>query len=231
MTSWKRIDGGEGIMMRSYSFGPGLSNCVVVPGKDGLVAISPACKLDDKDFDALDGDVVGLVAPNGFHYLGMKSWKKRFPKARLFTSAVAEKRISKKEKTLAGKFESMDKLAEILPDNVDIFAAEHMKHPDVFARVRTDEGNVWYSNDVICNFAEAPDSIIVRLLFWATSTTTGYGINGLITSFFVKDKPGFKRWLIGELKENPPSTMIVGHGDVVTGDDLADRTIGIVEAI
>ena len=54
MTTWTSIEGGSGVKTCSYSFGPGLSNCVVVPAKDGVVVISPAMDLAAAAYDELD---------------------------------------------------------------------------------------------------------------------------------------------------------------------------------
>ena len=73
----------------------------VAPMADGrLMVVSPSKTLDEAVATELAdfGEVGALVANNGFHYLGQKAWRERFPDARCFAPPKAIERIAKKSK-------------------------------------------------------------------------------------------------------------------------------------
>ena len=86
---WKVFDAHTPILTCEYSFGPGTAISLAVGGKDGLVVVSPPCRVAADVFEALSrhGPVRALVASNAFHHLGLPEWKARFPEAVVFAPA------------------------------------------------------------------------------------------------------------------------------------------------
>jgi hypothetical protein len=228
--SWTVIDEDAGVLSRSYSFGPATANTVVVRlGEGRLLVVSPGRKLPASAFEELaeHGKVVAMLAPNGFHYLGMSEWVERFPEARLFATQAAARRINKRQPSR--RFEPIDAIDEHLPDHVHVNAPPAMKDPDVFVRVDTDAGAVWFSNDVLGNMAALPDHWLFRFLFKVTRSGPGFSVNRLALKF-LGPKPAFREFIVRQMKEHPPRILVPGHGAALTGDDLGKRTVEVLEA-
>jgi len=229
---WTVIDEEVGVWCHSYDFGPGSANTFLVRvGEDRLVAISPGCKISSKALDEVEqwGQVIALVAPNGFHHLGLCEWLERFGDAKLYAPSSAAKRIAKKyDREL--KFETIEALEAELPDHINIMAPPHMKRQDVFARVETKAGSIWFSNDVLANTAELPKNFMFRLMFKITRSGPGFTVNRLVLKFLGIRKPEFRDWLVGQMTDHPPHVLVPGHGDVLQGDDLGARTLKVLEA-
>src|SRR5690606_12683522 len=99
---WTIIDEQAGVLSYSYSFGSeGQANCFTarLPG-GGLMVISPPSKVGDEVMDELAsfGEVEAIVANNGFHHLGIRRWRERFPSAGCYAAPGAIERISKKSR-------------------------------------------------------------------------------------------------------------------------------------
>jgi len=113
---------------------------------------------------------------------------------------------------------------------VSVIAPPHMKRQDVFARVDTKEGSIWFSNDVLGNSPELPKSFMLRFLFKITRSGPGFSVNRLALKFLGIGKPDFRDWLVGQMKDHPPHVLVPGHGNVLEGDDLGARTLKVLEA-
>jgi hypothetical protein len=227
--AWTVIDEDAGVFCRVYSFGPATANTMAVrlTNRD-LLVVSPGCAMPAGALDELaeHGEVVALLAPNGFHHLGLPEWSKRFPKARLFASEAATRRIGKRHAGL--KLEPLGELDALLPDHVHVIAPA-MKDPDVFIRIDTDAGAIWFSNDVLGNSPKLPNNWLFWLLFKITRTGPGFTVNRLALKF-LRPKPEFREFILREMKEHPPRILVPGHGHVLTGDDLGKRTLEVLSA-
>ena len=231
---WRTLDVDRGIWCRSYDFdGKGATaNTLAFRGKEGeLVAVSPSSDVTDAAFDELDrhGKVVALVAPNGYHHLGLPAWQKRYPDARAFAPEAAAKRIAKKQPDIRA-LESLEELQKLLPDDAWIGEPPGMKIGDTVAWVATPGGAFWYFNDLVMNLDKLPGPLPVRLLFKWTKSGPGFSVARLIVKFFVKDKPAFKEWLVSELAKHPPTAVLTGHGAPITDAGEAGRLQGMIEA-
>jgi hypothetical protein len=227
--SWTVIDEEAGVLSRAYSFGPATANTLVVRlGNGRLLVVSPGRGMPAAAFEELaeHGKVVAMLAPNGFHYLGMPEWAERFPGARLFASEAAARRINKRQPNL--RFEPIDAIDDLLPDHVHVLAPP-MKDPDVFIRVDTETGAVWFSNDVLGNMAALPDNWLFRFLFKVTRSGPGYSVNRLALKF-LGPKPAFREFIVRQMKEHPPRILVPGHGAALVGDDLGKRTLEVLDA-
>src|SRR4051794_28478527 len=97
---WSVFDAGTPILTFAYSFGPGAATALAVGGNDGLVIVSPPCRVPAAVLEDLTqyGKVRALVASNAFHYLGLREWNARFPDAPMFAPAQSIRRVEKHSK-------------------------------------------------------------------------------------------------------------------------------------
>jgi hypothetical protein len=84
---WHLLDDDAHVLWREYVFSRGArATTMVFRGADGLVVVSPATGMADRDFDELreHGEVRALVANNTYHHMGQASWRARFPEAKSY---------------------------------------------------------------------------------------------------------------------------------------------------
>ncbi len=224
MNTWVPIH--DDLRVLEYSFGPGPSNAFAFRGREGWVVMSPPCKVDDSAYEGFDGGVTALVATNGFHHLGLRPWKERFPNATLHAHTKAAKRIAKKQKGLV--LDSLDALNEKLPEGTQVVATPHLRTPDGHVFVSTDAGTYWYTGDTIGNSA-LPKNLLFGWLFKATNSGPGYKVNHLILKILGAKKPLLKKWMLERIEAHPLAGVIPGHGDTVLEADAHTRTQHLLE--
>lgn len=231
---WTVLDGDLGVWTRSYRFGGGgwANTFLVRIGEGKLLIVSPPYKTPAAAMDEVAewGEVVAVVAPNGFHHLGLSEWLDRFSGAKLYAPEPAAKRITKKYRDRALSFSSIESLASELPEHVRVLAPPHMKNPDVFACVQTERGAIWFSNDVLCNLRKLPKNWVLRTVIKLSRSGPGFTVNRLVVRFLGARRPEFPQWLRGQMTEYAPRILVPGHGDVLVGDDLGSRTLGVLDA-
>ena len=212
---WQVFDAKMPILTYAYSFGPGVCNALAVGGQDGLLIVSPPCRVDPTVLDDLAayGPVRALVASNAFHHLGLPAWKARFPDAAVFAPAQAIARVEKQTK-LSG-IRPLAEAASIAGPRVELVDMPYYKTGEVLVRMTTERGIAWYVTDIVMNLPVLPRHPLVRFMFSASGSGPGLKYNNIAPLFMVKDRKALRRWFADEFRRNPPRWLITAHGDVV----------------
>ena len=212
---WKVFDPRTPILTYEYSFGPGTAVALAVGGENGLVVVSPPCRVPSDAFDELSryGTVRALVASNAFHYLGIPEWKARFPDAAIFAPAQSIARVERRT-GLTG-IRPLSEAGSITGPALELIDMPHYKTGEALVRITTERGIVWYVTDVIMNMPELPRNPIARVVFRASGSAPGPKFNNIAPLFMVRDKRALRRWLCDEFRKAPPAWMIATHGDIV----------------
>jgi hypothetical protein len=212
---WKIFDPKTPVLLYEYSFGPGTANALAVGSQDGLIVVSPPCRVESGVFDDLGqyGKVRALVASNAFHHLGLPEWKARFPEAEIFAPRQSVARVQKQSK-LSG-IRSLAEIGAIAGDRVALTDMPHYKTGEVLVRIASERGSVWYVTDVIMNLPELPRQPLMRTLFRLAGCAPGLKLNNIAPLFMVRNKRALRRWLANEFRSAPPNWMIATHGDIV----------------
>jgi hypothetical protein len=224
---WKVFDAGLPILTYEYSFGPGTSTALAAGGRDGLIVVSPPCRVEPGVLDDLApfGAVRALVASNAFHHLGLPAWKARFPDAALFAPAQAVARVTRK--TGLGGVRPLADAAAIAGPRVELVDMPYYRTGEVLVRMTTDRGAVWYVTDIIMNWPVLPKNPVARIMFGLSGSGPGLKFNNISPLFMVKDRKALRRWFADEFRKAPPTWLIPAHGDVVdfTADAAAPRSL------
>ncbi len=195
----------------------------------GLAVVSPGARMSDAHFEALAawGEPRFLVAPNSFHNLGLRSWSKRFPDARVVAHERAHKRLRKR---LAGlEFQGLESLVAALPDGVRLMCPPEAKQGEVWVSLITGQGTAWFVTDGILNEAHLPPGalgVVMRVLGFRTGLMT----NPFFKRLFLTDKAAHKAWVRDELTRDPPTVFIPCHGEVLRGPDVVDKLRAATDA-
>ncbi len=217
-SGWEVIDEERGVLTREYAFTKGaFARMMTVRLKDGrLLAASPAPDLPAAALQALErrGGVGAIIATNGFHHMGVPSWRAAFPKARVFAPLVAHPRLRKRRPELID-ISPLQDLATMLPEGVEVRDVPGIKLGDTWVQVKTARGPVWYVSDSCFSMKEAPGSLIPRLLFRWTDSAPGFKINGLALKLFMRDRASYRRFFLTELERELPTVVLTAHGAIV----------------
>jgi len=224
---WKVFDARTPILTYEYSFGPAMAHSLAVGGQNGLIVVSPPCRVAPGVFADLAhcGKVRALVASNAFHHLGLPEWKARFDDAEIFAPAQSVKRVEKRSK-LSG-IRPLSEAASIAGPRVELVDMPHYKTGEVLVRIKTDRGLVWYVTDCIMNMPELPRHLLAQAIFRLSGCAPGLKLNNIAPLFMVKDKTAHRRWLASEFRKAPPRWLIATHGDIVdfTANPEAGRAL------
>jgi hypothetical protein len=224
---WRIIDGDAGVLSFSYKFaGEGQANCFTAKlPSGGLMVISPPSRATAEEIGDLAayGPVEVIIANNGFHHLGIASWREQFPRARCFAAPGAITRIAKKSKD-AGELEPLSALQPLLDDRVAVIEAPASRAGETWARAKIDGGYAWYASDVLANMPQLPSSFIVRTLFKLTKSAPGYKVFNFAVKFILSDKKRALGMMLEDVRKHPPTVMVPAHGVILSQPSLAAET-------
>ncbi|HLK35576.1 MAG TPA: hypothetical protein VKU41_02405 [Polyangiaceae bacterium] len=229
---WNVLDRERAILWREYSFGGGVATTFVFRGAgDGLIAVSPCSGIDKASLDELGsfGNVVALVACNGFHWLGQQAWRDHFPNARSFSPAQGIARLSKKVPGL--RFEALDALEPLLGDGAKVSDAPGLKVGSAIATVRGSKGPYVYAADFLANIPALPKQFVFRILMSMTDSAPGYKLFRPAVWLQVKNKDEFRAWMNDLLDKSAPAAIVPAHGAPVEGADLVAQTKALLAKI
>lgn len=233
MSIWTVVDEKARVLECEYTFRPDsfATSAVFGNGAGKLAIFSPPSRLGPTAYDELEayGEVSVIIAPNGFHHLGLLDCCRRYPDAKLFAPDAAAKRIAKKQPSLR-PFTPWGELSQHLAGGLTVMVPPKMRHPDVVAYLDTDDGAVWYFNDLIGNVQKMSFNAVLKFALNTAGFKTGFNVNKLIVRMLVKDKKAFKQWLLEALAKHPPSKLIVGHGPHVAHAGLGEDVERMVAA-
>ncbi len=230
---WIIVDRAARVLAHTYTFaGEATSTCFVAPMADGtLMVVSPPTKPADALFDELAeyGEVGALVANNGFHYMGQKAWRERFPDARRFAPEKAIERIARKSRYPLD-FEPISALAPLLGASVGFRDVPDSKCGETWFWAQVAGGYAWYTSDVLANMQGIPGNLVVRTLFKLTKSAPGYRVFGLALRFMVKKPKAALKLMLQDVEAYPPAVVVPAHGEILEGGDIAARTKALLQS-
>jgi hypothetical protein len=212
-----------------YSFGRGRARTFAALGPEGWLVVSPPAALDSADVASLEarGPIAALVAPNAFHHMGMSTWHKRFPAAKLFAPAQSIARVQK-QAGISG-LSPMGDAKPFCGVALELLDMPHYRTGEALVRLQTDAGWVWHVTDVIFNFPKLPDSIVAKLLFSVLSDSApGFKLGAPAAWLMMRDKRAVYRWLKDLAEREPPVRIVPSHGPDVVLDAPARQLIELL---
>lgn len=230
---WRVFDREAAVLSYDYSFAKGAwaTTFVARMANGQLLVVSPAKGLTDAAAAELAafGEVGALVAPNGFHHLGLPEWRARYPKARCFAAPETAQRVRKKNPQ-AGDFESLASLQALAGPKLGVGEVQNTKCGETWLWAETPSGYVWFVSDILANMPRLPGNPLIKFLFWSTNSAPGYKVFHLALRFIVKDKKAALRALAQEMQRRPPAVVVPSHGPALTGANVAQDTQALIAA-
>lgn len=230
---WTILDRSAGVLSHEYAFAPNASaNSFTGRLADGrLFVVSPPSKMSDAGHATLTelGGVGAVVANNGFHHLGLRAWRDRYPGARFFAPEAAIPRIRKRNLE-APELTPLRELLPLLGPDVGVHEVADTKCGEMWCWSRISGGSAWYLSDILANMQGLPSNFLLKWLFKLSGSAPGYRVFNLALKFTVKDKRAVLRALAAAMKEVPPTIVVPAHGPVLRGDGLAGETQELLAA-
>jgi hypothetical protein len=220
---WSAIDEGAGLYELEKVVDTGWSwRAVALRTQDGeLLVVSPVRGSAEHGAQSLEalGRPRFALAPNHFHYLGLRELRQRYPELECTASSVATPRLTSK---CAHAFAPLDAVRERLPKGVSILEPPGTKSGETWLRVPTARGVVWVVSDAFFHVTR-PLSGGFGLALRLTGTAPGLRIGSTYLWLALKDRPAYKRWLEAQLEADAPVGLIPGHGEPIDDAELAPR--------
>jgi hypothetical protein len=118
-------------------------------------------------------------------------------------------------------------LRDVLPAYVTLLLPPGTRAGELWLSIESPAGRVWTAGDAFFNIARTPRTPM-GLLLWLLGISAGLRI-GSSFRWLVRDRAGYKRWLLDAIAAQRPTTLIPCHGDILTDPELPDRLRGLVE--
>ena len=162
------------------------------------------------------GGVSVLLAPNGFHNMGLQSFVDRHG-----AFAVANSRRVTKVTGL--ETSPLEALAERLPQHARLVPIPGSKVGEVWLVVETSQGPLWVVGDAFTYFPRTPRTLR-GLVLWLFNFTPGLCIGSSFKHIALADRAAYREWLFERLAEAPPTRLVPCHGHPVdvSGQELLD---------
>lgn len=224
---WRALDAELGLHELEKKVASGWcwrSLCVPLDG-GGLLVVSPI-RGTARSLEEL-GEAAAVLAPNHFHYLGVEELTSRHEAALVGASAVAAPRLEKK---MGRPLAPLDAIRERLPRAVTLLEPPGLKTGEVWLRAETARGVAWAVGDAFFNVND-PVSGGTGLVLKLTATVPGLRVGRTFRWLGIGDRPAYRAWLRRQIEDDRPRVLIPAHGDVVEGDDLAERLAAIAAGI
>jgi glyoxylase-like metal-dependent hydrolase (beta-lactamase superfamily II) len=226
--AWRSLSPQGDVRTFKYSWGPATANALAVRVEGGgWLVVSPPLGAPASAMDELadDGGITALLAPNAYHYLGVRAWSTRFAAATCWAPERAHVRLSKKCEL---PFSAAEDLARTLPKNLELVFPDGQKQPDLLLRIVAagEHEVVWWLGDLVSNTSAADQIWPLRLVALLAGSGLGYRRNSRPELVYVRDRSAWLASVRRALEAHPPTVVVPAHGDPVL-TDTARRTLSL----
>jgi hypothetical protein len=233
MSKWYQIEACPCVEYARYIVPNFASNTITVAGEGGVMTvISPGESLLESfaqkypEHDADQGRQLRLVMPNSFHYMGVGSWKARYPNAQLFASKKAIKRLSK------NGVSGVSELQRGIPNMAGrVFWAIPPGHRggDAWLCMPAGGGWLWVTCDSFLHYPRMSNQPVARFIQRLMGAAPGLKLSRVIKYLLMSDRTAFKRWCTKFIAEHPPVILLPSHGEPLINDQLPEQLQALID--
>jgi hypothetical protein len=234
MNQWNIVNEQPAILYGRYIVPNFASNSICIKGSEGDVCvISPGESLlkDFSDrFSELDKDAgtnLTLVAPNAYHFMGLDAWRKRYPRANVYSSESAVKSLAKKG---VGDIQTLSEGSSDLLDGSFWVCPPGHRGGDIWFVYPIKNGWGWVTCDSFLNYPRLSNQPVARAIQKIMGAAPGLKLSAVIKYLLLTDRSGFKKWMKDFVRTYPPVSLIPSHGDPSFSEDLANQLELLVES-
>jgi hypothetical protein len=217
LVDWQPIAGLSGVweIRRTHGVLPLRAAAIQLPGRRVCV-YSPVPHAGAGAMDQLRamGSPI-LLAPNAFHTLGLPEHARAFEAAPILASDRAFGRIKRKTRLTV---EDLRLLEANLSPHVSILQPPDLRTGEVWLSIREASVRAWIVCDAFINFPRLP-AMPLGLGLKLLRMGPGIAISATF-KLLLKDRRGYREWLLAKIAEERPTMLIPCHGQVAEDDEL-----------
>jgi hypothetical protein len=229
-TAWRSLSADGHVRWLKYSWGPANANALAVRtgAGSGWLVVGAPLGVDEGVYDELAalGGPIALLAPNAFHYLGQREWRRRFPNATSWAPRGSLDRLRAKANDVP--WGVAEALARDLPEGIELVFPDGQKSPDILIRITTPSGEtVWWLGDLFSNTTSRDQGWPIRIVSRLAGSGPGFRRNSLPELVYLRHRAPWLESVRHAIEARPPSIVVPAHGDPVVNETAA-RTEAIL---
>lgn len=228
---WFPVENRAGVYVGQYVVPNFISNSIAIKvTEQEWVVVSPGATLLEQWSELCpdEGIQLSIIMPNSYHFMGVEAWLERFPNAKLYASKKAIKRLNKQGLPAITALEDQ---APNLPDHFHILIPPGHRGGDVWlSQNNSEKGALWITCDSFQNYERYSNQPIARTLQKLMDTAPGLKMSQFVKWLLMDNKRRFKHWVLDQIQEDKPTTLIPSHGEVEHDEQLSQRISELVKA-
>lgn len=228
---WYGVDHHPELLIGQYIVPNFVSNTVVIKtANHEYVVISPGEPLLKSFISQVSNDVqLHIIFPNAYHHMGVESWIKDYPSAKLYASQTAIDQLIKKGVTKQ-VIVALESTQPPLPSGYDILLPPGHRAGDVWIRKQFNNQSTWITCDSFLNYERMSNQPIARFMQKRLDAAPGLKISQVVKWFILNDRQAFKSWVLAQIAQDNPTTLIPSHGVIRQAKDLPAQIRDLVSA-
>jgi hypothetical protein len=229
--TWFQLEAHPEVYYGQYMVPNFMSNSVAIKASEThWVLLSPGEKMLNSFQELLNNKSINLsiIFPNAFHYLGVTTWLEKFPKAKLYASKKAIKRLDRKG------FKSIIALEDQqpnLPVEYEVLIPPGHRGGDIWLSKKGGRNDtLWITCDSFLNYERISKQPIARAMQSLLGAAPGLKISQVIKWLLLDRKSKFKTWVLNQLQRDKPTILIPSHGELENDTELYEKLRLLIEA-
>jgi len=227
---WHAVEGHEELLVGQYIVPNFVSNSMALKVSDNeYVLMSPGAPLLAPWKAQHPNDIkLHIIFPNAYHHMGVLDWLATYPNATLYASELAISQLKEKgfaEHTIL----ALEQTQPPLPERYDVLFPPGHKAGDIWVRKQNLMGyknsatSTWITCDSFLNYDRVSNQPIARIMQKLLGAAPGLKISQVVKWFILDNRKTFKSWVMKQLDQDQPTTLIPSHGEIRYDPLLASR--------
>lgn len=230
--TWLDLESHPEIKVGQYIVPNFVSNSVAIEiTKNEYILISPGASLlkDWSDKLKTPNCKLHIIMPNAWHFLGVKAWQETFENTTLYASALAkDKLIEKGAFTEEDNIQVLESQLPPLPQGYQVLFPPGHRAGDVWLTKKENKHCTWITCDSFLNYERLSNQPMARTMQKLLGAAPGLKMSQVIKWLILNDKKAFKSWVLKQLNNDHPTTLIPSHGEVSLDNNLKDKIESMV---
>ncbi len=225
---WTRIDSRGEIRAAEYPVPGGRCRSLMIRLSDhSFLIYSPGKSLAASASLILGRNCeVKLLAPNGYHSLGLDAWTAEFENSVVFASDQATPRLVKRS-----TFSIADDLSALtidLPAHITLHILPACRFGEVWLSIDADSKVYWAVCDAFFNLSTLPENLLMKSLLKLGRYGPGLEISRPFQTRGIRDKTAYRNWAIQRFSNGRENILIPCHGDIDDAPEVSARVIDLL---
>lgn len=170
-----------------------------------------------------------IIFPNAYHHMGVNAWLAAYDDVTLYASNLAKQQLITKGFS-QHEILPLETTAPPLPKGYDILFPPGHRAGDIWVRKQLPDQSksTWITCDSFLNYERMSNQPIARFMQKILGAAPNLKISQVVKWFILSDRRCFKAWVLKQLHEDNPTTLIPSHGEVRSDDMLAQQITSVI---